>query len=275
MSLDAPVSQDISEFLSGGIRPEPNDPLVTAEDRKLITVRHLLTHQSGLPPGIFLSEGDFWGHAEGVRRAATVGLIERPGTVFRYSDVNFILLGEIVKRVTGERIDHYAAEHVFAPLGLHHTRYLPELAVPAIAPTTVIEGYGLLRGEVHDPTARRMEGVAGHAGVFSTAADLATYVRAILKGGTLDGKAILSPEIVAVTQNQLPPSLGVERGLGWTSGSRFASQRGEKFPKNGYGHTGWTGTSIWVDPGRRPLSSYSRIGITRPRRDSSNPCASR
>ncbi len=251
VSLDAPVSQYISEFLSGGIRPEPNDPLVTAEDRKLITVRHLLTHQSGLPPGIFLSEGDFWGHAEGVRRAATVGLIERPGTVFRYSDVNFILLGEIVKRVTGERIDHYAAEHVFAPLGLHHTRYLPESATfPAIAPTTVIEGYGLLRGEVHDPTARRMEGVAGHAGVFSTAADLATYVRAILKGGTLDGKAILSPEIVRLaTQNQLPPSLGVERGLGWDIGSRFASQRGEKFPKNGYGHTGWTGTSIWVDPG--------------------------
>jgi uncharacterized protein YbbC (DUF1343 family)/CubicO group peptidase (beta-lactamase class C family) len=251
VSLDAPVSQCIPEFLSGGIRPEPNDPLVTAEDRKLITVRHLLTHQSGLPPGIFLSEGDFWGNAEGARRAATVGLIERPGTVFRYSDVNFILLGEIVKRVTGERIDRYAAAHVFAPLGMSHTRYLPEPATfSGIAPTTMIEGYGLLRGEVHDPTARRMEGVAGHAGVFSTASDVATYVRTFLKGGTLDGKTILTPETVRLaTENQLPPGLGVERGLGWDIGSRFASQRGEKFPKNGYGHTGWTGTSIWVDPG--------------------------
>ncbi len=246
LSLDDPVSKHIPEFLSGGIRTEPTDPLVSAEDRKKITVRHLITHQSGLPPGIFLTEADFWGHAEGARRAATVGLIERPGTRFRYSDVNFILLGEIVKRVSGERLDQYARDQFYTPLGMTETTYLPAAAsFGRVAPTTMIEGYGLLRGQVHDPTARRMEGVAGHAGLFSTAKDVATYVRHFAGGEN----PILRAELVKMaTTNQLPASLGAERGLGWDIASTFTYQRGEKFPKAGFGHTGWTGTSIWVDP---------------------------
>ncbi len=250
ISLDDPVSKYLPEFLTGGVRPEVEDPEVTAEDRKLITIRHLITHQSGLPAGIFLSEADFWGRAEGVLRAATVGLIERPGIRFRYSDVNFILLGEMVSRVTGEGLDEYVRKNVYVPLGMTETGFCPDKSSRArIAPTTVIEGYGLLRGEVHDPTARRMEGVAGHAGLFSSAHDVATFVRFFLNHGNVGENDILNTESIRLaTTNQLPVSMGVERGLGWDIGSSFASQRGEKFPKNGYGHTGWTGTSIWVDP---------------------------
>lgn len=251
LSLDDPVSKHIPEFLSGGVRPEPTDPHVTAEDRKIISVRHLLTHQSGLPPGIFLTESDFWGHREGVRRAATVGLIERPGTRFRYSDVNFILLGEIVSRVSGQRLDQYVRKHFYEALGMSETGYLPgATSLARMAPTTVINGYGLLRGQVHDPTARRMEGVAGHAGLFSTAKDVAAFVRLFLNGEVSKEGAILSSTAIKLaTTNQLPAALGVERGFGWDIGSSFSYQRGEKFPKAGYGHTGWTGTSIWIDPG--------------------------
>ncbi|MEM6915643.1 MAG: exo-beta-N-acetylmuramidase NamZ domain-containing protein [Verrucomicrobiota bacterium] len=250
LDLDSPVHEILPEFLEGGIRPEPKDPEVQKSDRELITVKHLLTHQSGLPPGLYLSEKDFWGHDEGVRRAATIGLLERPETVFRYSDVNFILLGEIVARVSGQRLDEYTEAHLFGPLGMHRSGFLPTGAAQSqIAPTTDLEGFGLLRGLVHDPTARRMQGVAGHAGLFSTAADIATFLRVLMKAEPVSGIPILSPATVAAaTSNQLSETIGVKRGLGWDIGSRFAYQRGEKFPLDGYGHTGWTGTSIWVDP---------------------------
>ncbi len=250
LSLDDPVAKWIPEFLSGGVRPEAAEPVPLPEDRAGIIVRQLLSHCSGLPPGIFLSEGDFWGYSEGVRRAATVGLLEKPGTRFRYSDVNFILLGEIVRRVSGERLDTYAAKHFFAPLGMDDTGYRPDPArMERIAPTTILPEYGLLRGQVHDPTARRMEGVAGHAGLFGTAKDVAAYVCCFLNEGKHGDQTLLDPGWVKQsTTNQLPASLGTGRGLGWDLSSSFASQRGERFPLSGYGHTGWTGTSIWVDP---------------------------
>ena len=253
LDLDAPVSEYIPEFASGGIRPEPKDPEVVPEDREKITVKHLLTHQSGLPPGIYLSEKDFWGHEEGIRRAADIGLIERPGTRFRYSDVNFILLGEIVWRISGMTVDQYAERHFFSPMAMSATGYLPSPSdVRSIAPTTEIEGYGLIRGQVHDPTARRMQGVAGHAGVFSTARDVATFARMWLNSGVHIDRQILLPETVtAAMKNHLPDSLGIKRGLGWDIGSPYAYQRGEKFPRAGFGHTGWTGTSIWIDPGSK------------------------
>lgn len=250
LHLDAPVSEYIPEFLAGGVRPDPKDDRVTKEDRERITVRHLITHQSGLPPGIFLSERDFWGYEEGVKRAALVGLIERPGSRFRYSDVNFILLGEIVRRVSGQRIDSFVEDRFYSPLGMKETGYLPaDFRHGRIAPTTEIPNYGLIRGRVHDPTARRMQGVAGHAGVFSTAKDVATFARFFLAEGNSEGVPILGPEIVReATTNQLPPALTHERGLGWDLHSPFSYQRGEKFPLGGFGHTGWTGTSIWIDP---------------------------
>lgn len=251
VELSAPVSRYLPEFLTGGVRPEPKDEKVTAEDREKITVHHLLTHQSGLPPSIYLSEGDFWGYDEGVHRAATIGLIERPGTRFRYSDINFILLGEIVARVSGQRLDSYVEDHFYKPLGMSETTYLPpRFRRPRIAPTTEIKDYGLIRGEVHDPTARRMQGVAGHAGLFSNAPDIARFLRSYAGfSRDAEGESILLPETVALsTEDQLPVSLGVQRGLGWDRSSPYAYQRGEKFPRSGYGHTGWTGTSIWVDP---------------------------
>lgn len=250
LSLDDPVAKWIPEFLSGGVRAEAAEPKPEVKERGGVTVLQLLTHCSGLPPGLFLSEADFWGHDEGVRRAATVGLLEKPGTRFRYSDVNFILLGEIVRRVSGERLDAYVEKRIFAPLGMDETGFRPRPErVGRIAPTTVIPGYGLLRGEVHDPTARRMEGIAGHAGLFGTAKDVAAFVRLFLNGKAPDGITVLAPETLAkATTNHLPDALGIGRGLGWDLSSSFASQRGEKFPLVGYGHTGWTGTSIWVDP---------------------------
>ncbi len=251
VELSAPVSQYIPEFLAGGVRPNPKDEKVTEEDRKKITVHHLLTHQSGLPPSIYLSEGDFWGYEEGVWRAATIGLIERPGTRFRYSDINFILLGEIVARVSGQQLDSYVEDQLYGPLGMSETAYLPaRFRRPRIAPTTEIKEYGLIRGEVHDPTARRMQGVAGHAGLFSNAPDIAKFLRSF-SGFPLPQKSesILLPATVSIaTEDQLPVSLGIQRGLGWDRSSPYAYQRGERFPRDGYGHTGWTGTSIWVDP---------------------------
>jgi len=250
LSLDEPVAKWIPEFLGGAVRAEATEPKPTAKEREGITIRHLLTHQSGLPPGIFLSEGDFWGYEEGVSRAAMVGLLEKPGTRFRYSDVNFILLGEIVRRVSGERIEVFAARQFFAPLGMTETGYRPgSESLPRVAPTVVVPEYGLLRGQVHDPTARRMEGVAGHAGLFGTVREVAIFTGLFLKGKGADGPSLLHPDtITQATTNQLPADLGVARGLGWDISSPFATQRGEKFPLSGFGHTGWTGTSIWVDP---------------------------
>lgn len=264
IDLDAPISEYLPEFLDGGVLPDANPEkpgdrefteeekaeLVTPEQREEITVTMLLTHQSGLPPGIFLRDKDFWGHEEGVRRALSIGLKDRPGTRFRYSDVNFILLGEIVRRVSGQRLDEFAHEHFYSPLGMGDTLFQPPArGLTRIAPTTVIDGYGLLRGLVHDPTARRMEGVAGHAGLFSTAADVATFLRTVLGGGALGGVRVLEEETVELSlRNHLPESFGFARGLGWDISSGFAHQRGERFPRQGFGHTGWTGTSFWADP---------------------------
>ena len=166
--------------------------------------------------------------------------------------MNFILLGEIVARVSGQSLASYVEDQFYRPLGMKDTGYLPpRYQRSRIAPTTEIKDYGLIRGEVHDPTARRMQGVAGHAGLFSTAEDIAAFLRAF-RGAPTDEvlPEILLPETVAfATQSEFPYSLGGHRGLGWDISSGFAYQRGEKFPKAGFGHTGWTGTSIWVDPG--------------------------
>jgi len=258
LSLDAPVSRFIPEFLEGGVLEESRAPsslpdeekerYPSPDDRETITIRHLLTHQSGLPPGIFLSKGDFWGNAEGARRAAVIGLKEKPGTRFRYSDVNYILLGEIVRRVSGLPLEEFVRERLFTPLDMDDTGYLPDASEQVrIAPTEFIEEFGLLRGMVHDPTARRMQGVAGHAGLFSTAEDIATFLRSWIDAGKTNFPLLEETRKLA-TGNQLPQALGVKRGLGWDIESAFAYQRGERFPRDGFGHTGWTGTSVWVDP---------------------------
>lgn len=247
--LEETVASHLPRFSEGGVRPEAAAPKPLPADRERITIGHLITHRSGLPPGIFLSEGDFHGYTRGVERAATVGLLEKPDSRFRYSDVNFILLGELVRQVSGETLDRYVRQHFYEPLGMTDTGFRPDPVLRArIAPTTLIPEYGLLRGEVHDPTARRMEGVAGHAGLFGTAKDVAAYLRFFLHPDK-HSKALLPPELMReATRNQLAKSFGIARGLGWDIGSSFSHQRGEKFPMEGYGHTGWTGTSVWIDP---------------------------
>ena len=156
------------------------------------------------------------------------------------------MLGELVEKVTGETLDAYTAQHIFTPLKMLHTRYLPPAAWRLkIAPTQYDEKDKMLWGVVHDPTARRMGGVAGHAGLFGTGDDLAKFAQTLLDGG--DG--ILSPEAVAkMTSPETPPSAPVLRGFGWDIDSPFSSNRGDLFPVGSFGHTGFTGTSMWIDP---------------------------
>jgi uncharacterized protein YbbC (DUF1343 family) len=224
-----------------------------------ITIRHLLTHTSGLRPDLEL-DVEFHGADEAIRRAIEETPTAPPGERFVYSDINFFLLGEIVRRVSGERLDAYAARHVFEPLGMKETRFLPpESWRPRIAPTERCAGLAwpcatgadvpFLRGVVHDPTARRMDGVAGHAGLFSTAADLSRFCRMLLNGGSLGTTRILSPATVArMTSPSTPAGMRDVRGLGWDIDSTYSSNRGELFPIGSYGHTGFTGTSLWLDP---------------------------
>jgi CubicO group peptidase (beta-lactamase class C family) len=324
VQFDDPVQNYLPDFNTG------NDP-----QRARVTVRMLLTNTSGEAADVSLQ--DPWGlkqadKAEGIHRALTTPLQSRPGEVFRYSDINFILLGALIEKVTGEPEDVYVQQNVFAPLGLEDTHYFPaaracgphELRGAAIAwapvpkrsalvdcpagtwsisllsriaPTAHDDesradpsenpDYGyLLRGTVHDPTARRMGGVAGHAGVFSTAHDVSAYAQALLdrlayhpsnfplKQATLE--LMTSPQqpghtaqqlqaandatraAIAKTPNTTDPLLAPNypaikgqnlSGFGWDIDTAFSKPRGMIFPIGSFGHTGFTGTTLWIDPG--------------------------
>ena len=225
-------------------------PAFAENGKEDITVRQLLTHYSGLPPDLDLKTP--WAGKETAYRMAFAAMLQDPpGSRFSYSDINFIVLGALVERVSGETLDEYCARHIFAPLKMAHTRFLPPVSWRAkIAPTQYDENDHMLRGVVHDPTARRMGGVAGQAGLFSTADDLAKFARTLLDGGGV----ILSAESVKkMTQPEQPPSAPVLRGFGWDIDSPFSSNRGDLLPIGGYGHTGFTGTSLWIDP---PTQTY-------------------
>ncbi len=211
-----------------------------------ITVRDLMTHFSGMRPDLDL-EPAWSGYEEGIRRALIDKPINPPGTRFEYSDINFELLGEIVKRLSGKPLDEFAREQIFEPLGMRETTFRPPEAWRArIAPTEVDAKTKIpIRGTVHDPTARFMGGVAGHAGVFSTADDLAKYAEALLSGG---GGVFSALAIERFTTPNSPPDQPVLRGLGWDIDSGYSAPRGELFPLGSYGHTGFTGTSMWLDP---------------------------
>src|SRR5260370_1411702 len=169
-----------------------------------------------------------------------------PGSDFTYSDINFIVLGALVERVSGETLEAYTAKHIFAPLKMAQTRFVPPALWRAkIAPTQYDENEHMLRGVVHERTARRMGGVAGHAGLFSTGDDLAKFAQALLK----DGGGILSPLTVEkMTRSRQRPAAPVLRGFGWDIDSPFSSNRGDLLPVGSFGHTGFTGTSVWIDP---------------------------
>lgn len=228
-------------------------------DKAGITLRQLLTHSSGLPaslPGN--GAGDWAGAAAAERIACGLALSAEPGSRFRYSDVNFILLGRIVERQAGMPLEQFADQALFQPLGMKDSGYLPLRRMPAarIAPTERLpqaQGGGMLRGEVHDPTARKMGGVAGHAGLFSTTADLARFARMLLNDGVAeDGRRFLSPESLALlTTAQSPPALAERRSMGWDMATAFSRPRGRLYPASSFGHTGFTGCAFWLDPGSR------------------------
>jgi uncharacterized protein YbbC (DUF1343 family)/CubicO group peptidase (beta-lactamase class C family) len=229
--MNDPVAKYLPEFGQNG--------------KQDIMVRQLLVHYSGLAPDMDLTKR--WEDKETAYRMAFEEAPERaPGAGFVYSDVNFVVLGALVERISGEVLDEYAAKHIFVPLGMKETRFLPPASwEPRIAPTEEDENHHLLRGVVHDPTARRMGGVAGHAGVFSTADDLAIFAQALLDGG----RGVLTPATVAkMTAPQQPVNGTTLRGFGWDIDSPLSTNRGELLPVGGYGHTGFTGTSLWIDP---------------------------
>jgi CubicO group peptidase (beta-lactamase class C family) len=231
--LDDPVRKYLPEF--------------SGAERDAVTVRHLLTHTSGLLVGI--SGAAFKDRAGALARAALERPRATPGTEFHYCDLNFILLDELVRRVAKQPLEEFVAAEFYRPLRMSDTGFLPSARLrPRIAPTQEIGG-GLLRGTVHDPTARRMGGVAGHAGVFSTAADLARFARMMLNEGELDGVRVLKPETVRLmTSVQSPKAVLARRGLGWDMDSGYSRPRGLLFPLGSYGHTGFTGALLWTDP---------------------------
>lgn len=236
--LSDPVTAYLPEFQGG---------------HSAVTIRDLFTHFSGLRPDLDL-EPAWSGYDTGVRRALSEKSASPPGTAFVYSDINFELLGEIVRKLSGQPLDEYARDRVFAPLGMHDTMFRPPPALRArIAPTEIDPATGTpLRGVVDDPTARYMGGVAGHAGVFSTASDLARYADVWMGMGEREGVRIASAVTVArFASPNSPPDQPILRGLGWDIDSPYSSPRGDLFGFGSYGHTGYTGTSLWIDPESR------------------------
>lgn len=227
-----------------------NDPVVRylpefgQNGKQEITVRELLTHFSGLPKDLPLTY-EWQGRETGYRLAFSSAPEFPPGSHFKYSDVNFIVLGAIVERESGMPLEDYCQKNIFTPLGMTHTRFLPPASwLPEIAPTQYDEHNRMLHGVVHDPTARRMGGVAGHAGVFSTVDDLSKFAQALLLGSP-----ILKPlSVEKMTTPEQPPTATILHGFGWDIDSPFSSNRGALFPVGSFGHTGFTGTSIWIDP---------------------------
>lgn len=228
--LNDPVARYLPEFAQNG--------------KQDVTIRQLLTHFSGLEPDLNLSI-PWQGEDTAFQMVMAEPLHAPPGAEYIYSDINFEVLGFLVKKVSGMPLDKYAEANIFLPLKMEHTSFNPPREwLPKIAPTQYDEHNVMLHGVVHDPTARRMGGVAGHAGLFSTADDLARYAQALL-----DGDKILNPEIIEkMTTPQQPANSTVLEGLGWEIDSPFSTNRGELLPIGSYGHTGFTGTSLWIDP---------------------------
>lgn len=250
IDVDAPVARYLPEFAANG--------------KGDITVRDLLTHYSGLPPDLPLDQ-PWQGKEAAYKLAFAIAPLRPPGVRFQYSDINFIVLGALVERISGMPLDQYVLRNILAPMGLKNSRFLPPKSwIPRIAPTQWEHGQAasgipgsktfpgdvMLRGVVHDPTSRRMGGVAGHAGLFMDADDLSVYAQNLLN--RLLGKPGAFPLSRRVLEKMTvpeQPATGVAlRGFGWDIDSPFSSNRGTLFPVGGFGHTGFTGTSLWVDP---------------------------
>lgn len=233
LKIDAPVSQYLPEF--GAVAGDS------------ISIRHLLTHTSGLRPGLSLATS--WkGSEEAYKRACAQKQVSRAGDRFIYSDINFILLGILVEKVSGQDLATYFNVHFKSPMGLTDTYFNPPKSIlHKVAPTQKF-GEKLLRGLVHDPTAQRMNGIAGHAGLFSNVHDLAKLARMIINDGKHNGIQILQPRTVKLMKTpHTRGQLNSWRSLGWDVDTGYTRLRGKQFSRNGIGHTGFTGPSAWID----------------------------
>jgi len=233
LELDAPVAKYLPAFAANG--------------KEKITVRHLLLHTSGLIPDNAI--GDYamgpekaWENLLAIKPVA--GLDEK----FQYSDVNFLILGKLIETVSGRPVNVFARDEFFVPLGMKDTGYLPSKELlPRIAPTEK-RGETWITGFVHDPRAFALGGVAGHAGLFATADDLAIYAQTMLNGGEWEGTRVLSAESVArMTAPHEVPGKNL-RACGWDNRSSFSGNRGDLLSPKAFGHGGFTGTGIWIDP---------------------------
>ncbi len=232
VELDAPAAKYIPEFGNTG--------------KEVITIRQLLTHQSGLLPDNSIRDYQD-GHVQAFQRIHKLDLRADPGTRFMYSDVGFIVLGEIVERVSGKSLDAFAKERIFTPLGMSETGFNPEAAIRKRAAPTQERNGKWMRGEVHDPRAYKLGGVAGHAGLFSAAEDLARYAQMLVNDGILGESRILKPETCLLMTTSQKVSSGI-RTLGWDRRTGYSSNRGDLFSEQAFGHGGFTGTALWIDP---------------------------
>ena len=225
-------------------------PEFSAPDKAGITVRMLLTHRGGLEAFAPLWK-EWRGRADYLAQINARPLANPPGTKVVYSDWDFVLLGMIIERITGTTLDAFTAARVFGPLGMSSTRFAPDTNDAALMRHVALTALDTLRGQihgtVHDPNAWALGGVAGHAGLFGSARDLAVFVQMLLNGGTYAGTRIVKPTTIARwTSGQ---DVGSSRALGWDTPSAVSSA-GRFFSPRSFGHTGYTGTSIWVDPER-------------------------
>lgn len=235
-------------------------PAYAANDKGNITIRQLLTHTAGLSPGhgFFAKYGSrnqgrhVWdpafkpAYTDAMADLAAASLRYTPDSQFQYSDDGFMTLGEVVRRISGEPLNVFAKKNIFEPLGMKETTFLPGPELRKRAAPTEKRWGAFLQGEVHDPSSWALGGVAGHAGLFSTADDLARYCQMYLNGGKLDGKRVLGEATVRAMTSPASPEGLPTRGLGWDLSSGY-TRRGDLFSNQSFGHTGWTGTEVWVD----------------------------
>lgn len=232
VKLEEPVATYIPEFAANG--------------KQSITVRQLLTHTGGLIPDNHLRDYKD-GPTVAFEKIHQLSTYVEPGSRFVYTDVGFIVLAELVAKITGQPIDEYSREKFFAPLGMTETGYLPSNALRLRAAVTQERNGKPMRGEVHDPRAYALGGVAGHAGLFSTASDLAKFAEMLIGGGVYKGNRVLEASTVDLMTNPVEVSAGL-RTLGWDMKSTYSSNRGDTLSESAFGHGGFTGTALWIDP---------------------------
>ncbi len=244
--VTAPAVMQLSEAGSLSLEDRLGDlvPACSSPDRRDIRVRQLLAHESGLRR-VFTERmlRRIRSYQDGVAMACAEEMTARPGEQLSYGDLNYILLGEIVRRVSGAELDQYAYRHILRPLGMNETYYNPPAALRAR-----LAGEDVMTGEVENGVATRMGGVSGHSGLYSTAADLAVFSAMLLNGGAWRGVRILSAESVKRMTTAMVRHARGTRGYGFDVATGFSGSRGTLFPCDSYGHTGYSGVSMWLDP---------------------------